>query len=203
MKQLCLPLWIVLLLAVTAPIVTAQVPYLQVYFDSDFTVAIEDCPGEPAGTVVDELYVVAHNFGAWISAVEFRLPLPPEMLWLGDVFNEGSTGIQLWIGNTQEGIGVTWTLPENAFVPVLVCKVRFLWMCDECLPCHWVPLCFEVYPGSGRVRAVRWPDNQILEATSGSAYLCPNMCGPPPPCPELPIPVEETTWGAVKALYAR
>jgi hypothetical protein len=42
----------------------------------------------------------------------------------------------------------------------------------------------------GSIRAVRWPDYDIVEMVGMTSIVC-----------RTPVEVEETTWGRVKALY--
>ena len=98
------------------------------------------------------------------------------------------------------GIAIAFPVPLNAYSPVLIAGIFVLWMCNDCGPSYNTPVCFDVYPSSGYLRAVRWPDLELIYATSETALICP--AGPPwPICAELPIPVEQTTWGHIKAMY--
>jgi hypothetical protein len=188
---------LLLVLSALAPIVTAQTPYLQIYFDQGLTEESANCPPAPVGTEIGTIYIVAHNFDAWLNAIEFRINYPPQMLWLGDQYGPNA----LNLGNTYEGIGLAWTIPFNAFVPNVIATAVFLWMCDDCASSNMNQvICFDVYPGSGYLRAVRWPDLELVYGQSGTAVICPT-CGSWVPCDQLPIPVERTTWGGVKALY--
>ncbi|MCK5407792.1 MAG: hypothetical protein KAJ37_10065 [Candidatus Krumholzibacteria bacterium] len=185
------------ILSALAPIVTAQTPHLQIYFDQQLRDTYANCPNSPPGTVLDTIYVVAHNFDAWLNAIEFKINYPPQLAWLGDWLDPSA----LHIGNSYEGIGVAWPIPFNAFVPNVVLQAMVLWMCDDCAsPNMNQVICFDVYPGSGFLRAVRWPDLELIYGQSGTAVICPT-CGSWRPCDQLPIPVEQTTWGGVKAMY--
>ena len=156
---------ILLVLFALAPRVTAGTPYLQVYYDSEFLHTNSNCPqGQPIGTVAQEIYIVAHDFDAWLNAIEFKINYPPQLLFLGD-------NIPPWhlsIGNSQDGIAIAFPIPLNAYSPVLISTVTVLWMCDECLfSLYDTPVCFDVYPSSGYLRAVRWPDLSLIYGTSG------------------------------------
>ena len=196
MRKILSGITILVVLFALASRVTAQAPYLQVYFDDQFLYEWGYCPAAPIGTVATTLYVVAHDFDAWLNAIEYRLELPPQLLFLGDVLPPGS----LSIGQSPEGIAIAFPVPLNAYSPVLISTVYVLWMCNDCGPNYNTPVCFDVYPSSGYLRAVRWPDLELIYATSETALICP--AGPPwPICAELPIPVEQTTWGHIKAMY--
>ncbi len=191
------------LFCATVPDGNAQPAYLQVYFDQDLTETVApSCPYGPPGTEVTELYIVAHGFDSWLSAIEFRLALPSELVWLGDVWGQS----HLALGSSPTGIAVAFPLPVNAFAPVQVLTVVVLWMCqgcdmiaENCATANTL-VCVDVYPSSGRIRAVTWPDQRLIQATSGTAIICPTLCGGGS-CPELPVPVDETTWGRIKAQY--
>lgn len=182
----------------------AQPAYLQVYFDEALTETVaSSCPDGLPGTVVDKLHIVAHGFDAWLSAIEFRLALPSELVWLGDEWDPG----HLALGSSPAGIAVAFPLPVSAHAPVKVLSVYVLWMCQGCgmmaADCAGVNtlVCVDVYPSSGHIRAVTWPDQRLIQATSGTAIICPTICGGAGSCPELPVPVEATTWGRIKAQY--
>ncbi len=171
----------------------SQVPHLQIYFNFDTTGETASCPPDPSGTVIDSLYIVAEDFNAYISAIEYRVDYPPEILWLIDDTN----GID--IGNSTSGIATAWPRPRNAFSPVIVNRVIFIWMCQGCSKCN-IPLCANVHSDTGYLRAVRWPDLEFIYATTGAACIC--VCGPPfCICPNPPVPTEATSWGKIKAIY--
>jgi hypothetical protein len=187
MRRILSGITVLLVLLALAPRVTAGTPYLQVYFDPGLTYTFENCPPDPVGTVVDTFYVVAHDFDAWLNGIEFRIDYPPQIAWLGDLIDPNV----LAIGNTYEGIGVAWTIPFNAFTPNVVLRVVFLWTCQDCnSPDINSVVCLNVYPGSGYLRAVRWPDLELIYGQSGTAVICP-ACGSWRPCDPLPIPVEQ------------
>jgi len=197
MKTLLVTMLAMLLLTTIAGNANAQTPYMQVYFDPGLTYMWENCPPAPIGTVVGTMYVVAHDFGAWLSGIEFRIDYPPQLLWLGDTIDTG----HLSIGNTRDGIGITFPQPLDAFSSALIVSISFLWMCQDCnSPDINSVVCFNVFPGSGCLRAVRWPDLKVICGQSGTAIICP-VCGGHRPCDQLPVPVEQTTWGGIKALY--
>jgi hypothetical protein len=174
----------------------SDTPYLQIYFDADLTEYYADCPPDPPGTVFDSVYVAAVGFDAFISAIEYRIDYTPHFVWLADV----TTGLN--IGQTTTGIATAWPYPQNAYSPLVVAKVMVMWVCQNCTPefTH-VPFCANGHSLTGYIRAVRWPDNQFIYATNKATCLCPTCCGDPCECPSSPIPVEESTWGSIKALY--
>jgi hypothetical protein len=205
MKRTVIGLLVLLTLILAATAAHAQTPVLQIYYDSGMTQWSKDCPTSPPGTEIANLYFVVHNFNSWISALEFRIDYPPRIVWLGDVIPHNT----LSIGNTQNGIALAWPAPFDAFSAAVVAEARFVWMCDNCYSgsapagCAGVTsvICPVGYPSSGLIRAVRWPDQGLIHAAVGGAWICPLVCDGNPSCEQLPVPVEETTWGGIKAMY--
>jgi hypothetical protein len=189
----------ILALSGFASIVTAQTPYLQVYFDEELTETSADCPTGEIGTVEDEFWVVAHNFNAYLAAIEFKINYPPQIYWYGEI-----PVTDLTLGSSPTGVAMAFPTPLNAYGPAVLMKVRFVWMCNDCYTYN-VMVCFDVFPSSGYVRAVRWPDEELIYATSGTAVICGLLCAAPcgdVACPGLPgVPVAQSTWGGIKALY--
>ena len=170
--------------------VNAQVPYVQVYFDEAWqTPVLESCPDLPPGTEVSTIYVVAHNFNMWMNGIEYMINYPTELTWLGDSIGPD----RLSIGNSPSGIGVTWPVPGNGFGGLLVQTANVLWMCEGCssndITITVVRHPFTPWPETHLVRAVRWPDLGIVQGVGMAAAVC------------LIIPVQETTWGGIKAQY--
>jgi hypothetical protein len=65
-----------------------------------------------------------------------------------------------------------------------------------------IPICVDSHPETGYLRAISWPNMVPVYPMSHRAILCIATLPPYPPCPiSPPVPVEETTWGQVKALY--
>lgn len=169
-----------------ASVSSAQTPHVVVYFDNTMTQMDACCPVEPAGTVAQELYVVANNFNMWVSGIEYLISYPSALMFLGDIIGDH----QLKIGQSLTGIGVTWPLPANGFEPLLVQKASVLWMCTAGDPIADQLLVVLPFPSSGKVRAIRWPDQVEVLGVGLTSVVCPTV-----------IPVEETTWGGIKALY--
>jgi len=174
---------LVLMAMASAPVL-AQTPIVQVYFDDQFTAA-SDCPPGPIGTVVDTLYVYAQNFNMFMSAIDFSVSYPPQVSWLADTpMNNG-----LMVGNTPGGAAIAWSLPQNGFAPVQVCRVLVTWQCDACIGNEDAEIVVGPYFNQTEVRATRWPDNVLFTAIGMRSLICAT------------VPVESTSWGKVKALY--
>jgi hypothetical protein len=197
MKRMLLGILFPLALLFLVPNGTAQTPYLQVYFDENYVQTAGYCSDQPMGAL-DTLYVVAHNFDSWISAIEFKVRYPSQVTWIMDLVDPD----RLRIGYSPAGIAISFPVPLSTHSPTLICRVLVVWMCDHCDSENaWSLICFEGYPSSGFLRAVTYPDLDVIYGTSGTAAICP-LCCFPRSCDDLPpIPVEQRTWGEIKALY--
>ena len=154
---------VVSLLCLSALNSRSQTPYLQVYFDSQLTQTVEGgCPPNPPMSVTGTLWIVAVDFNAYISAIEYMVDYPPEIVLIAD-FTGG-----LNIGNSASGIATAWPIPKNAFSPVVVSQVMILWNCQLCSNTY-IPICANVHPDTGYLRAARWPDNELI----GSHIIVP------------------------------
>lgn len=172
-----------LILSLGTSIVSAQTPNVQVFFDEYFgQTHLAQCPPGAPGSVIDSAYVVASNFSMWISAIEYGIVYPPQLIFLGD-----DTG-GLDIGNSGSGIASSWPFPINGYSPVLVNKIKFIYNCQLCFE-QDIPIVVIPHPLTGFVRAVRWPDNNLFNGVGMTSLICPT------------VPAEETTWGNIKALY--
>jgi hypothetical protein len=192
----------------------AQVPYLQIYFDEKATVTMRDCPDDPPMTVLDTAYVYAHNWNNFISAMEFRVVYPAEVVWVGDLVPDRydtdpipppspTTQCVLKVGSSPgpTGVAVAWNTDFPCRWPrgwdiFQVLRIQFFWNCQGCNP-----------PVDVALPIVNASD--ILDYTVNGVAIAPEV----PPwnvfgvgltayvCPDFYIPVEETTWGGIKALY--
>jgi len=166
-------------------VANAQTPHVAVYFDHGLQYQQADCPGAPIGTVSQTLYVVANNFGLWLNGIEFQIFYPTQLMFLGDEL----IGDAISIGNSAAGIGIAFPTPVEAFVQAKVLKVTVLWMCNSCNPDIEYPMVVMPYPGQPWVRAVEWPNLNVHIGIGFTSLVCSTT------------PVQETTWGQVKALY--
>jgi hypothetical protein len=169
------------LLALGAQMVAAQQnPYVMLYFDDQYTVGSKDCPGMQP----DSAYIVVKNFNIYLQAIEYQVLYPPEMAWIGD-----DCGDALVIGNTRDGIAESWPLPQNTYVPFAVAKVMFMWNCAGGCPVKNIPIIIGPHPQTFKLRYLSWPDLGEYTAIGMTSLICAT------------IPVEETSWGKIKALY--
>ncbi len=169
-----------------APDLDAQIPIVQIYFDEDLVFTGAPCPGAPPGSVFDSLYVVAEDFNMYMSAIEYRIQYPPVLFFVEDVIDPSF----LVTGTSPEGIVITFPTPQDALGKLLVQKVVVIWMCDSCGPGDInIELRVRSHPASAKVRAVRWPDGGFVDGWGVLSLICPSL------------PIHETTWGEIKALY--
>jgi hypothetical protein len=169
------------ILAIGAQVANAQqVPYVMLYFDDFYVEGSKDC----SDGQVDSAFVVAKNFDLWLQAIEYKVDYPLQMIWISD-----DVGTSLAIGSTPVGIAQSWPLPQNAYEPYRIAKVIFLWNCfGGCVTTN-VPVTIEPHPDTFKLRALRWPDLSEMTAIGMTSLVCAT------------IPVEETSWGQIKALY--
>ena len=183
MKKVLFVFSALLILSLGTSIVSAQTPNVQVFFDEYYGVThLDSCPPESPGTVTGYLYVVASNFNCWISAIEYMIEYPPDLLFTLDM----TGGLNL--GTSQIGLATSWTFPINGFNPVLVNKVMFTFNCQLCFE-QDIPITVVPHPDTGFLRIVRWSDSALISGVGMTSLICPT------------VPAEETTWGNIKALY--
>ena len=166
----------------------AQVAYVQPYFDELHTVTVLDsCPSEPLGTI----YVVAHNWGIFMSAIEYQINYAPQITWLGDNIDDVA---MLKIGSSPTGISLAWkNTPGLAFTSLLLQTASVLYNCSGCEEQN-ITVTVVKHPASDptkpnyMVRALDFNQNEYW-GIGMVAIICPT------------VPVEETTWGSIKAQY--
>jgi hypothetical protein len=175
---------VALLILALGQVAMAQTPYFQIYFDDAHTMAAMDCPPAPPGTVLDTLHVVAHNFNNFIIATEFSIDYSSKLTWLGDI-----TTADVVIGNSPIGISQAWQYPLNAFTPLRVMSAQVLWMCSGCAGSDNTPVVVMPNPDTDVLAYVSWPGLEAIPAVGMTSLICAT------------VPVEETSWGRIKALY--
>jgi hypothetical protein len=164
----------------------AQIANVQWFFDENLTQTSKDCDGSSNQTG----YVVAINFNAFITAVEYMIVYPSDLV---PTFDISVNEFQLNIGNTSTGVASTWSLPLDTFQPTVIMQVLYDWnQCGNCNPAanKNQPVLAAADPVSGLLQYLRFPDNASFTAIGMTSLVCPGT-----------VPVEETSWGAVKALY--
>ncbi len=165
------------ILAAASSFAYAQAPAVQVVFDQNYVQQTKVCN---LGTI-DSAYVVAFNFNTWIVGIEYAVSYPTGIAWLGDQQIPITT-----LGDTPSGITEVWQLPLNGFAPMRLAKINYF--CSMCQDDS--PIVVTAHPVSGALRATRYPDLAFVYAIGMTSIFCPNL-----------IPVQNSTWGEVKALY--
>jgi len=160
----------------------AQVPYVQIYFDSNLHQTTTRCTENAA---YDTLHVVAHNMNADISSIEYRIHYTEWTVFLGDLLPPGAASV----GDSNQGIRISYSSPLSVFAPAVVQSVRIGWACNEECPLYDYGLIVQPHPESGKVVAHRWLGGTDIEAVGMASLLCGS------------VDTEERTWGRIKALY--
>ena len=168
-------------LMATVVAVSAQAPYIAVYFDQYHTQETKDCPG----FVVDYWYVAAVNFNTFITGADFAIQYPAAVTWLADLNMPPVT-----IGNTLTGVSMAFALPQNGYGSFELCQVKVFWNCDACVV-PYVNNQVRVVPNpvTGFLGVTDYPQYNLIPGNGLTALICAT------------VPAEETTWGQVKSLY--
>ena len=172
---------VVVALMATVVAVSAQTPYIAVYYDQYLTQETKDCPGP----MMDTWYVAAKNFNAFLTGAEFAIQYPAAVLYLGDANTPPVT-----VGNTQAGISMGFALPVNGFFDVFLCNVKVFWNCSSCVDPYLNNVVKVVAnPVTGFLGVTDFPQYNLIPGVGLTSYICAT------------VPAEETSWGQVKALY--
>lgn len=167
--------------------VDAQVPYVQPYFDELQTVSVLETCTSGLGTI----YIVAHNWGMFMSAIEYQVNYAPQIVFIADLVDTDNI---LVIGQSPTGISLAWkNAPGVAFTSLRLQEVTVNYLCDGC-DYQNVTVTVTKHPASDEtmpnhlVRALDFNQNEFW-GVGMTAVICPT------------VPVEETTWGGIKAQY--
>jgi hypothetical protein len=133
---------------------------------------------------------VGNNLAAQISGFEYRVVFPAQVGFIGDTFKKDPIGnFPLTIGNSATGVAISWAIPVNGFVPLVVSTMDVLWLCDGCATTN-IPVVVIGNPQSGKLRAIEYLTLVQIPMIGMTSIIC-----------GTPVSTEETTWGGVKALY--
>lgn len=170
-------------LLLTARVASAQVPYIQVYFDSNLRqTSLYGCNQG----ALDTLYVVAHNFDAEIGSAEYAISYTVALNWICDTLPPDA----LATGNSPQGIVITYPTPLPAYSGVVLQEVLVSWNCFYDCQFNEYDLVVIPNPTTGRLGGVRASDSAFIDAVG----MTDPMCG-------IVLPVHPTSWGAIKSLY--
>lgn len=172
---------VVVALMATVVAVSAQTPYIAVYFNQGLSEQEAVCPGPG----VDTWFVAALNFNAYLSGAEFAIEYPVAVTWMADL-NKPAVSV----GNTPTGISMGFPLPVNGFNPVFLCSPQVWWNCSACAePYLDNAVRVVANPSTGFLGVTDYPQFNMIPGVGLTAWICRT------------IPVEDTTWGQVKSLY--
>ncbi|MEJ2721489.1 MAG: T9SS type A sorting domain-containing protein [bacterium] len=155
-----------LILGLLAVPVLGQIPTdgtFTVYFDEGWTQRAIDCPGP----VFDTLYVVAEDWDNFVVGAQFKIDLPPSMVWLADLGTPPTT-----IGSSPTGISIAWPIPMNGFFPFEVMKVLVMWTCSDCSTVNQL-ITVEEHPLFGGINSVQFPSYELLDGAGRGSAVCP------------------------------
>jgi hypothetical protein len=172
---------------------SAQTPTVQPYFDGGL-IEVPECPlgGDEPGTnpILGNIYVLAHNWNVWMSAIEYKVNWPAQLIYTGDVIANPDW---LVLGGSLTGISYSFGTPVNAYNDFTLQTIKFIWNCSGCSTAQNITVMVVGHPASPEppsvVRAVDFWSEEYVYGIGMSAIVCPT------------VPVEETTWGGIKALY--
>lgn len=190
MKKALAGVLVASLLGLVATGAMAQVPYFQVYFDPGFQVTQSAC-GTASNPV--DLYVVMHNFDPYpMAGCAFSLDLPASLLYSSDT---PSSGFGLGTSPSAGGTGgISIGFGYGKLGEILACTTHCVWtgVCDcGAGPQPIVVRGYKFSQPGGTADPVGVTDETFENVPAvGMTSL---ICGL--------VPVESSTWGAVKALY--
>ena len=169
-----------LMLALSVAAVSADTPFVGVYFDEQLQTEQANCPGMG---VRDTLWVAASNFDALLGAIQFQIFYPSMVFWFADfnILTEDDGGLVL--GDTPSGISIGFPFPENFNLTRLVLQVDFFWNCAT--PCEFTNQQIQVCCVEGS----KHPGFELVQGVGLTALICAT------------VPTEQSTWGNIKSLY--
>ena len=161
---------LVVLAIVAGPVATLANPngvtpgagHVQVYFDPGLTVTSQDCPGVGLQT----LYVGGKDWQAFVTGVEYKVVLPPTMLFLGD-FNKPPVNL----GTSVTGIGLGFGIPKNGFVTFFIHEILVVNLCGDCSNTNTF-VSVVPHPASGKVRITDFPAFAFKDGEGANSFEC-------------------------------
>ena len=178
---------VLLVLSALVNISNSQIPYIAIYFDQELQTMAVGCPYE--SPVLSILYVVAHNFNTDIKSVEYKIDYSWALFFQVDIIASGHTSS----GTSPSGIIINFSSPLNGFNPQIVQEAIVSWLCgiSDCDTFFKTHVRVLPHPTSGRLGAIRWPDDEFIDAVGWTSVICPPISSP----------IKSETWGHIKALY--
>jgi hypothetical protein len=160
---------------------------IDIFSDAAFTNCNIAAP--PAGTFV--VYVAQTHVGDGTTAVQFKIDHPPTFSVLAE-----SSPFALVLGDSDTGIAISYTTCQTG--TFLILTITYLAE-DVSAPCGLMTIAPDpdATGGGDRIKFVDCNDNQHYDLTqAGQARVNPDVT-----CTCNYLPVQETTWGGIKALY--
>ncbi|MFQ5511152.1 MAG: hypothetical protein ACE5EO_04820 [Candidatus Krumholzibacteriia bacterium] len=142
-----------------------------------YSIVLSNKPHCPGVGVADTLTILLVDAGAPICGAAFQVTYPPSMLWIADFDTAPAT-----VGTTPSTVSMAWPTPLDGLSPIVCARVAFQWTCSDC---------------AGH------ENEQVLMPAALIGFCTGNVPGNVSPgevCPTI-SPVEQSTWGRLKALY--
>lgn len=154
----------ILCIVFCAGVVHAQTPKptVQIFFDPEFKTTTRDCPPEET---VDTLYVVACNYFAHLSGMEFKIEYPDIMEWVTD-FDLIGGGFATTIGDSRERLAIGFRQPIWCDEHQLICKVEVKFKCKGCEAAN-IPITVT------NLAAADWPGFELVPGSGTTSIICP------------------------------
>jgi hypothetical protein len=170
---------------------SAQVPFVQVYFDEYGSVDDTVCPPCGLETQNDVLSVFAVNFNMEMLAIEYMISLPSALSFMGDIMED----CNLSIGNSPTGITISMPCLGNAYSPLRTQRISVWWnCCDDCAGYEDQQIVVLPHPTSNPPaigpRAVEYQTYATTDGVGMTSVICP-----------VTVPTQSSTWGNIKSLY--
>lgn len=190
---------LLVLVALLVPAMLAAQPTMGIYFDMVPGLMAEF----PQKFVPFAMYIYLHNAGVYVTAVEYQLQTPSDPTHAdfqitGEIRYPEQYSVSL--GGPFDGHSITYWPPLDGNSPGynMIC-----WF--ECLttkPC-WneagegepylfeYPLVIGPHPDTGECKGTYYPENLPFPIIGLTSIVCP----------EIPVGVQDESWGAIKAMY--
>lgn len=147
---------------------------------------------DPGGYEVFDVHIYAHNVDCMLSAVEYKIELPPDIV-VGETSYPPEASVFMGDVLTGHTIAYAPALDGTSSASLYLCTVQLLALNN----CWYVggiyqdtPMIVVPHPGSGYLRGTCAPEHATFEIQGMTSILCPDMIG-----------VETKSWGAIKSLF--
>jgi hypothetical protein len=177
----------------------AQVPNVGIYFDQNLTQTQGFCE-DHFFTEEDLLYVAFVNFNSYVKTVEFAVDMGPNnpVGYLGDEMIGAPEDGYLKLGQSyvdgpggaDDGITITYPLPQNAFDPFVCMMLRVIWLCDTCDGQPTQPISVVPHEYFGTIQAIEYLTFDKIDGVGMTSLVCPGA-----------VKTQDKSWGQIKALY--